>query len=74
MTVITGERKWVRYRFKTEEIADPRPLIFNPKYPWWLSGQTDNFSTILMWLPQGEKLKNYYDDAHSIEESVHNKI
>lgn len=74
MAVLTGERKWVRYRFKTKEVNDPRPLIFNPRYPWWLSGQSDVGCVIIMWLPQGEKLKHYYDDAYDIEESVYDKI
>ena len=28
---------WKRYRFYTHAIEDYRPLIFNPKYPWWCS-------------------------------------
>lgn len=72
---------WKRYRFKTKSVDDYRPLIFNPSYPWWSSGsgggvwdaekQEINFNLgafviIVAYLPEGEDLKNYWDDAYNI--------
>lgn len=74
MATLTGERKWIRYSFKTRETEDPRPLIFDPRYPWWLSGQNDRFSKIIMWLPENENLYHYYDDATEIERTIHPNI
>jgi hypothetical protein len=73
-SVLTGKPKWIRYRFKTYETADPRPLSFNPRYPWWLSGTNDRTCTIVMWLPETERLTRYYDDAFDIESTVHESI
>jgi hypothetical protein len=55
--------KWLRYRFKTKSVDDCRPLIFNPKYPWWISGETEDSVIIIAYLPEGESLNKYWDDA-----------
>lgn len=65
---------WIRYRFITYSIKDYRPLEYNPKYPWWCSGETDETATIIAWLPKGEDLKKYWDDADNVETSEHNSI
>lgn len=73
-------KKWIRYRFYTKAIDDYRPLIFNPKYPWWCSGftglgiQGEDSSIIIAYLPLGENLLEYWDDAYDIEEEEHEKI
>ena len=63
--------KWKRYRFKTYAIDDYRPLIFNPKYPWWCSGFGENsngeFAVIIAYLPNNEDLLKYWDDAFDID-------
>ena len=59
--------KWKRYRFKTKSIKDYRPLIFNPKYPWWCSGESDTDATIVAYLPKDDDLSKYWDDAFDIE-------
>lgn len=58
---------WKRYRFKTKSVEDYRPLIFNPKYPWWCCGTNDEFATIIAYLPSNEILYDYWDDASDIE-------
>ena len=65
-----------RHRFKTRSVEDYRPLIFNPKYPWWCSGFASNESyvTIIAYLPKGEDLKKYWDDAFDINTIQHDKI
>lgn len=70
-----NEYKWVRYRFSTKSVDDYRPIIFNPKYPWWcsgygLGGTIDDpeceTAIIIAWLPKGEDLTKYWDDAFDI--------
>lgn len=67
---------WVRYRFKTNSVDDWRPLIYNPEYPSWLSGYSGDLShaIIVCWLPKGEDLFKYWDDAFDIESSEHDEI
>ena len=47
---------WKRYRLKTYAVSDNRPLIFNPKYPWWCSGYGEDdkgeYSVIIAYLPK----------------------
>lgn len=57
---------WRRYRFKTNA-EDYRPIIFNPKYPWWCSGHGDNNSVIIAYLPETEDLEQYWNDAFDTE-------
>jgi hypothetical protein len=74
---------WIRYRFKTKSVDDYRPLIFNPKYPWWCSGYglggtldepEYESAVIIAYLPIDEDLNKYWDDAFDIEFTVHGKI
>lgn len=60
---------WVRYRFLTHSVDDFRPLIFNPQYPWWCSGEAGDgsYAIIVAFLPTGEDLKKYWDDAYDVE-------
>lgn len=63
---------WKRYRFKTRAVQDCRPLVFNPLYPWWHSGSGEDENEnevviIVAYLPVGEDLKRYWDDAFDIE-------
>ena len=72
--------KWRRYRFYTKSIDDYRPLIFNPRYPWWCSGYGNNgdngaeTAVIIAYLPKEEDLKKYWDDAFNIEFTEEDKI
>lgn len=67
-------KPWRRYRFNTYSLEDPRPLVFNPRYPWWLTGQSvkglfnkgTDYATIVAYLPAGEDLLKYWDDAFEI--------
>lgn len=65
--------KWNRYRFKTKSVEDYRPLIFNPKYPWWCTGYGSDgdidVAIIVAYLPPTEDIYHYWDDAdiNSIE-------
>ena len=58
---------WARYRFKTKHTGDYRPLIFNPKYPWWCTGSGEDYAIIVAYLPPTEKLEDYWEDADFVE-------
>lgn len=60
---------WIRYRFYTRA-DDYRPIIFNPAYPWWCSGEAGDgsYSVIVAYLPKDEPLERYWDDAFEITE------
>ena len=68
--------KWRRYRFQTESVDDPRPLIFNPKYPWWCTGYAgdESYATIVAYLPDEENLLNYWDDASDVDYTEEEEI
>lgn len=77
------QNKWRRYRFQTFAVEDNRPLIFNPKYPWWCSGYSlggtedkpeVETSVIIAWLPIGEDLLKFWDDAFDVEFTEHPSI
>lgn len=76
MPPLPGERRWIRYRFKTKSVEDYRPLVFNPKYPWWCSGKAVDGSsaTIIAYLPVEENLSLYWDDAFDIEKDEKESI
>jgi hypothetical protein len=65
---------WIRYRFKTYAIDDYRPIVYNPNYHWWCSAENETTATIVAWLPKGEPLEKYWDDAFDIETEEHNEI
>ncbi len=66
--------KWVKVRFKTKSVEDYRPLKFNAKYPWWCSGEGDDYAIIIAWLPVEENLLDYWDDAYSIDSEEYEDI
>ena len=65
---------WIRYRFKTKSVKDSRPLVFNPRFPFWITGESDKDVTIVAFLPKSEKLSIYWDDAFEIQSSEHKEI
>lgn len=70
------DKKWKRYRFKTKSVKDSRPIVFNPKYPWWRTGFAgdDSYVTIVAYLPVEEDLYKYWDDAFDIDLEEVNEI
>lgn len=65
--IIAPSGAWKRYRFQSKSVQDYRPLIYNPKYPYWLSGESETEVTIIAYLPANENLLKYWDDATNIE-------
>lgn len=66
---MTAKHAWIRYRFYTRSVDDMRPVIFNPAYPWWWTGTAadDSAVSIVAYLPKGEPLERYWDDAFEID-------
>lgn len=69
---------WKRYRFRTHSVEDYRPLIFNPKYPWWCSGYGEDsdgeYAVIIAYLPSDDDLLIYWDDATEIDFTEESEI
>ena len=71
---------WIYYRFKTRSVDDPRPLISDARYPWWCSGYSVSFdgefsaAIIVAYLPKGEELTKYWDDAFDISQEERDAI
>jgi len=63
---------WIRYRLKTKSVSDWRPLVYDPRFPSWCSGYGGDeeagtaFAVIIIYLPEGEPLSKYYDDAFDV--------
>ena len=62
---------WKRYRLKTYSVEDSRPLIFDARYPSWCSGygedQKGEYAVMVVYLPEGEDLLKYWDDAFDVD-------
>ena len=72
--------KYIRYRFKTKSVDDPRPLIDLGKInmPWWCTGYAgDNtYAIIVCYLPKNhdKSIYFYWDDAFDIDTEETDKI
>ena len=69
-------KKWKRYRFYTPSVEDPRPWLFNPRYPWWLSGEAGDgsYAVIVAYLPSDQPLEAYWNDAFEVEYTEEEEI
>ena len=59
--------RWTRYRFHSSSIDDPRPILWPPKGPYWVSGEGDNYAILIAYLPTGTDLLTYWPEATEIE-------
>lgn len=68
----------VWYRFKTKSVDDVRPLIDmkDIQMPYWCTGYAcdDSYATIVCFLPKGEDLYKYWDDAYDIDSDERDEI
>lgn len=59
------------YRFKTKAVDDFRPLIDMKEIqmPWWCTATAGDGSYVIIvcYLPKGEDLFKYWDDAYDID-------
>jgi hypothetical protein len=74
MEVGKENKMWKRYRFKTKSIKDYRPLVFDSHYPWWCSGEGDDYVIIIAFLAKNEDLLEFWDDAFDIEFTYEDNI
>ena len=68
MGIIGTLLPWNRYRFQAN-LEDPRPIIWPPAGPYWVSGTGDDHSTVIAYLPFGNKeddLRKYWPEAAHI--------
>lgn len=63
--------KWNRFKF---EIAgsDPRPMVFPPPGPYWITGYAERGISVLAYIPVDEFLKDpkYWPDATFIKSEL----
>ena len=64
---------YIKCRFKTYS-KDYKPLIYNPKYPYWCTGHGEDYSIFIAYLPIGASLFQYWDDAFDIEAIITESI
>ena len=67
---------YIKYRLKTRSIEDYRPLIdmSEIKCPWWCSGEGEDYAVIVCYLPEGEDIQKYWDDAYDVEKETVDSI
>lgn len=71
---------YIRYRFKTHSVDDPRPLIDMSKInmPWWCTGYSgdDSYAIIVCYLPKDydKSIYYYWDDAFDVEKNEEEEI
>ena len=60
---------WKRYRFRTFNEDDPRPVKFPPPGPYWISGYGDGYAVLIAYLPADcdEGLQDYWPDEEAHE-------
>ena len=64
---------WIRYRFQANE-ADPRPVVFPPPGPFWITGYGDDYAVVVAYLPAKEVLSDFWPDAHRITSDYADEI
>lgn len=70
--------KYIWYRFKTKSVEDHRPLLDMKDIgmPWWCTGgaMDGSYDIIVCYLPKGEDLFKYWDDAYDIDSEERSEI
>jgi len=70
----TQPTRWIRYRFHSSSVDDPRPVVWPPKGPYWVSGEGDGYAILIAYLPEGIDLAAYWPEASDIEADEHAQI
>ena len=70
--------KLIWYRFKTKSVDDYRPIIdmAEIQMPWWCTGYAadGSYANIVCYLPEGEDIYKYWDDAYDIDSDLRTGI
>jgi hypothetical protein len=56
----------LRIRFKANEI-DPRPINWPVKYPFWITGYGDGFSTVISYADSEKYILDNWPEAHDLD-------
>lgn len=65
--------KWHRVRFETTAADDPRPIVFPPPGPFWITGYGGNddqeYVTIVAYFPEGQldNVYRYWPEARNLD-------
>lgn len=57
---------WHRYRFHAN-LDDPRPVEFPPPGPYWISGEGEDYSIVVAFLPSDVDLRRYWPEASDVD-------
>jgi hypothetical protein len=59
--------KWIRHRFRTFSVDDPRPVTFPPPGPYWITGEAGagSYATIVAYFPAASETgpRNFWPDT-----------
>jgi len=69
----TDDCTWERHRFKAN-LDDPRPVKFPPPGPYWVSGEGDDYSIVVAYLPLREPVTHWWPEARDIDSEVRDEI
>ncbi len=67
------QTSWERHRFKAN-YADPRPIVFPPPGPYWISGYGDGYSIVIAYLPKGTLVTDFWPEAKNIDSTEEDSI
>ncbi len=58
---------WIRHRFHCSSVNDPRPVIWPPKGPYWVSGEGDDYAILIAYLPAGVEVTTFWPEATDVD-------
>jgi hypothetical protein len=58
-----------RHRFHANE-DDYRPIKFPPPGPYWCTGSGEGFSVVVAYLPDEEKVTDWWPEATNVESTT----
>jgi hypothetical protein len=66
MTEATEKKQWLRHRFRAN-VSDYRPIAFPPPGPYWCTGYGDDYSIIVVYMPEDGNITDWWPEAHNID-------
>jgi hypothetical protein len=67
------ETKWLRHRFRAN-LEDPRPIKFPPPGPYWITGEGDDYSIVVAYLPPETEVQEFWPEASRIDSDPRDEI
>jgi len=56
-----------RIRFKVKEVEDPRPIKWPLKHPYWVTGSSDSYATLVAYANSEAEIHTNWPDAFDLE-------